>query len=67
MSSSASSACPAPAGPGSGLGLAIVREIARGADGDVDILTPATGRGSLLRVRLPAIQPAADGEGVKKS
>ena len=58
---------PGVSGPGSGLGLAIVREIARGADGDVDILTPATGRGSLLRVRLPAIQPAADGEGVKKS
>jgi two-component system sensor histidine kinase TctE len=40
--------------PGSGLGLAIVREIVHGLHGEVEILDPPGGRGSLLRVTLPA-------------
>lgn len=39
--------------PGSGLGLAIVREIAHGLQGEVEILDPPGGHGSLLRVTLP--------------
>jgi two-component system sensor histidine kinase TctE len=39
--------------PGSGLGLAIVREIAHGFHGEVEILDPPGGHGSLLRVTLP--------------
>jgi two-component system sensor histidine kinase TctE len=39
--------------PGSGLGLAIVREIAHGLQGEVEILDPPGGQGSLLRVTLP--------------
>ena len=45
---------PAASRPGSGLGLAIVREIAHGAGGEVEILDPPGGRGTLLRVSLPA-------------
>lgn len=44
---------PAPARRGSGLGLAIVREIAHGLQGEVEILDPLGGHGSLLRVTLP--------------
>jgi two-component system sensor histidine kinase TctE len=40
-------------GRGSGLGLAIVREIATAHGGSVEIETPASGRGVLVRVRLP--------------
>ena len=53
---------PAASHPGSGLGLAIVREIARGAGGEVDILDTADGRGVLLRVSLPAFIDTPDEE-----
>lgn len=53
---------PAASHPGSGLGLAIVREIARGAGGEVDILDTADGRGVLLRVSLPALIDTPDEE-----
>lgn len=48
---------PAASSPGSGLGLPIVREIARGFGGRVDILTPVSGKGALLRVTLPRAAP----------
>ena len=40
-------------GSGSGLGLAIVREIVAAHRGVVEIDVPATGRGTLVRVKLP--------------
>jgi two-component system, OmpR family, sensor histidine kinase TctE len=40
-------------GNGSGLGLAIVREIAAAHRGSAEVNTPATGRGTLVRVWLP--------------
>ena len=46
---------PAASSPGGGLGLPIVREIARGFGGRVDILTPVSGKGALLRVTLPPV------------
>jgi len=46
---------PAASSPGGGLGLPIVREIARGFGGRVDILTPVSGKGVLLRVTLPPV------------
>jgi two-component system sensor histidine kinase TctE len=48
---------PAASSPGGGLGLPIVREIARGFGGRVDILTPVSGKGALLRVSLPRAAP----------
>lgn len=50
---------PAASSPGGGLGLPIVREIARGFGGRVDILTPVSGKGALLRVSLPPVAPDA--------
>ena len=46
---------PAASSPGGGLGLPIVREIARGFGGRVDILTPVSGKGALLRATLPPV------------
>jgi len=42
-------------GDGCGLGLAIVREIASRHRGSVEIKTPASGRGTLIRVEFPAM------------
>ena len=50
---------PAASSPGGGLGLPIVREIARGFGGRVDILTPVSRKGALLRVTLPPVAPDA--------
>ncbi len=46
---------PTAGSPGGGLGLPLVREIARGFGGQVEILTPSNGRGSLVKVSLPAV------------
>jgi two-component system sensor histidine kinase TctE len=40
---------------GCGLGLAIVKEIAQSHGADVQLTTPDTGRGTLVRVRFPAL------------
>jgi signal transduction histidine kinase len=46
-------------GNGCGLGLAIVREIATAHGGSVEIVTPTSGRGTLMRVWLPISHPFA--------
>lgn len=44
-----------PGAEGSGLGLAIVKEVAELHGGTVNIETPATGKGTLMRVYLPRL------------
>ncbi|MBI3716906.1 MAG: sensor histidine kinase N-terminal domain-containing protein [Betaproteobacteria bacterium] len=45
---------------GTGIGLAIVKEIAQRHNADIEILTPSSGRGTLIRIRFPAAgEPAA--------
>jgi two-component system sensor histidine kinase MprB len=44
--------------PGSGLGLSIVRQVAAGYGGTVEA-EPAAGGGTLLRFRLPTLEPEA--------
>ena len=46
-------------GEGCGLGLAIVSEIARRFGGQVEIQTPSTGRGTLIRASFRSLQPLA--------
>ena len=46
--------------PGSGLGLAIVRQVAEQLGGAVTA-EPAPGGGTLMRLRLPGLEPAGDG------
>jgi len=48
--------------PGSGLGLAIVREIARGAGGEVSVFDRPDGGGALFQVSLPSA-PRGDAAG----
>ena len=47
--------------PGSGLGLSIVRQVAAGHGGTVQA-EPAVGGGTLLRFRLPTLEPEAPGD-----
>ena len=49
---------PGTPGAGSGLGLAIVSEIAQAHDATVEIAQPATGTGTLVIVRIPAVEEA---------
>ncbi len=49
---------PGTPGAGSGLGLAIVSEIAQAHEATVEIAQPATGTGTLVIVRIPAVEEA---------
>jgi len=46
---------------GTGIGLAIVKEIVQRHNAEIEILTPSSGRGTLIRIRFPAGGGSATG------